>query len=203
MTGGSSKKVSQVTKEDLDSAKIALSKRAKQECESLILEKLKGEKTASGYLFSEDAIQTDVLEASSSANPGMEADTFTYNAKAKCQTIIFKKTDMGSFTKQFVLSNNTQGDNISEKSTTVKIMPENVNLNAGKIILSLDISTKIYTGLDLSRLKEGLMGKTAMESQALLENAPEVSRVEVKLWPFWVRKIPDDPDKINISLSVD
>ena len=203
MTGGSSEKVSQVTKEDLDNAKIALSKKAKQECEASFLEKLKGEKTVAGYLFSEDAIQTDVTETFTLATPGMEADTFSYQAKAKSQTIIFKKSDMGSFTKEFVLSQSPQGNNISEKSTTVKIMPENVNFNLGKIILSLDISTKVYTDLDLSKLKEGLKGKTAMESKVLLENAPEVSRVEVKLWPFWVRKIPDDLEKIKIDLSVD
>jgi len=203
MTGGSSEKVSQVTKEDLDNAKIALSKRAKQESEASFLEKLRGEKTAAGYLFSEDAIQTDVIEASSSATSGMEADTFSYMAKAKSQTIIFKKSNMESFTKEFVLSQNPQGNSISKKSTTVKIMPENVNLNSGKLILSLDISTKVYTDFDLPKLKEGLKGKSATESQTLLENTPEVSRAEVKLWPFWVTKIPDDLEKIEISLNVD
>ncbi|MCX6760913.1 MAG: alanine--tRNA ligase [Candidatus Nealsonbacteria bacterium] len=203
MAGGSSQEVSQVTKEDLDNAKIALSKRVKQECESSFLEKLKGEKTAAGYLFSEDAIQTEVIETFSLATPGMEADTFSYQAKAKSQTIIFKKLDMGNFTKEFVLSQTSQGNTISEKSTVVKIIPENVNLNSGKIILSLDISTKAYWDLDLSKLKEGLKGKTAMESNVLLESTPEISRVEVKLWPFWVRRIPEDLEKINISLSVD
>jgi len=203
MAGGSSEKISQVTKEDLDNAKINLTKRAKQECESSFLEKLKGEKAAAGYLFSEDAIQTDVIETFSLATPGMEADVFSFQAKAKSQTIIFKEADMERFVKEFVLSQSSQGNSISKKSTTVKIMPENVNLNSGKIILSLDISTKTYTDFDLSKLKESLEGKTAAESQALLENAPEVSRVEVKLWPFWVRKIPDDSEKIKIDLSVD
>ncbi|TFG35364.1 MAG: hypothetical protein E4H47_01620 [Parcubacteria group bacterium] len=207
MTGGSSEKVSQVTKEDLDNAKIALSKRAKQECESLSIEELKMKETdedpAKRYLFSEDAIQTDVIETFSLATPGMEADTFSYTAKAKSQTIIFKESYMTSFTEEFVLSQFPQGNNISKKSTTVKIMPENVNLNLGKLILSLDISTKVYTDFDLSRAKEELKGKSAMESKVLLENAPEVSRVEVKLWPFWVRKIPDDLEKIKIDLSVD
>ena len=203
MTGGSNETVSQVTKEDLDNAKIALTKKAKQECEATFLEKLRGEKAAQGYLFSEDAIQTEVIETFTLATAGMDADTFSYTATAKSRTIIFKKSDMGSFAKEVVLSQEPEGSNISEKGTTVKIMPENVNLNAGKLILNLDISSKVYAEFDLLKLKEGLKGKTAIGTKTLLENAPEVSRVEVKLWPFWVRTIPDDPEKININLNVD
>lgn len=203
MTGGSSDKVAQVTKEDLDNAKITLSKRAKQEGEASFLEKLRGEKTTAGYLFSEDAVQTDIIETFSLATIGMEAETFSYQAKAKSQTILFKESDMEIFTKEFILSQTSLGDSISKKHTTVKMLPENVNLNSGKIILSIDISTKVYFDFELSKLKEGLRGKTALESKTLLENTPEISKVEVKLWPFWVRKIPDDLEKIKIDLSVD
>lgn len=203
MAGGSSDKVSQVTKEDLDNAKINMSKKAKEESAASFVEKLKGEKSAAGYLFSEDAIQTDVTETFTLATLGMEAETFSYQAKAKSQTIIFKKSDMGSFVKEYVLSQSASGDSISEKSTTVKITPENVNLSSGKIMVSLDISTKIYTDQDLAKVKEGLKGKTAAETKAILENTAEISRVDVKLWPFWVTKIPEDLERINIGLSVD
>lgn len=201
MTGGTSQKVSQVTKEDLENAKIALSKRAKQESEDSLIEELKAQSET--YLFSEDAIQTDIIETFSLATAGTQAETFSYQVKAKSQTIIFKKEDMGNFTKEFVLSQSVEGNKVSEKNTTVKITPETVNLSSGKIILSLDISAKTYSDFDSSKLKEGLKGKTATESKVLLEDSLEASKVEVNLWPFWVRKVPDDIEKIEINLNVD
>jgi hypothetical protein len=203
MTGGSSEKVSQVTKEDLDNAKITLSKKTKEDCESSFMEDLNGEKASAGFIFLEKAVKTDVVDTFSLAVVGTQGDNFSYQVKAKSQTIIFKKADLVNFTKQFVLSQSSEGKTVLDKSIAVKITPETVNLDSGKLILSLEISSKTYSDINSSNLKEGLKGKTAMESRVSLENFPNIAKVEVKLWPFWVRKIPDDLEKIQINLNVD
>jgi len=203
MTGGLSQKVSQVTKEDLDNAKNVLSKKAKQDCESAFIQDINGEKAAAGFLSIENAIQTEVVDTFSLAAPGTQGDNFSYQIKAKSQTIIFKKADLENFIKEFVASQAPEEKKVLEKSITIKITPETVNLSSGKVILSLDISAKTYSDFDSSNFKEGLKGKTAMESMVLLETLPEVSKAEVKLWPFWVRVIPEDLEKIQININVD
>jgi len=203
MTGGLSQKVAQVTKEDLDNAKNTLSKKAKEECESEFMQALNGEKAAAGFLSIEDTIQTEVIDTFSLATPGTQGDNFSYQVKVSSQTLIFKKADLENFIKEFILSQASEGKKVLEKSITIKITPETVNLSSGKIVLFLDASAKIYSDFNSSNFKEGLKGKTAMESKALLDNLPELSRSEVKLWPFWVREIPEDSGKIQINLNVD
>ena len=203
MAGGLSQKVSQVTKEDLDNAKITLSKKAKQDCESSFLETLNGEKSAAGYIFIDKAIQTDVIETFSLAAAGTEGNDFGYQVKAKSRTIIFKKQDLGNFVKQFVLSQMSEGKSLSEKETTIRPTLETANLDSGKLILSLDISAKVYSDPNVSNLKESLKGKTAAESQIFLQNFPEIDKSEVKFWPFWVGRIPEDLDKIQLNLNID
>jgi hypothetical protein len=203
MTGAVSQKASQVTKEDLDNAKNILSKKAKEDCESSFIQEISGEKAAAGFLFLQDAIQTNISDTFSLAAPGTVAENFSYQVKAKSQTMIFKKEDINNFTKEFVNSQLLEGQKVIEKSITTNITPETVNLSSGKIILSLNISAKTYSDFNPAGFKEGLKGKTAVESKVILENFSEVSRAEVKLWPFWVRKIPEDLEKIQININVD
>lgn len=203
MTGGLSQKVSQVTKEDLDNAKITLSKKAKQDCESSFLEELNGEKATAGFLFADKAIQSDVVETFSLAAAGTEGSSFGYQVKAKSKTIIMKKEYIGDFVKQFIVSQASEGKVALEKSITIKPDMETINFDSGKLILSLDISAKIYSDPNVSNLKESLRGKTAAESKIFLENFPEIDKNEVKLWPFWVSRIPEDLDKIELNINVD
>ena len=203
MEGGSLEQTSRVTEEDLIKAKNNVTERAKTESRDLLEEELKGGKLSLEYIFLEEGIQTEVVEALSMAVAGEEKKEFIYQARAGAKNIIFKKEDFEKFAKDFILSQLPADKDFYEESLTVKKNIENINLASGKIILSLEISGKIYKALDIEDLKQALREKTLMESKIFLESQPQVARVKVELWPFWIKKVPDDFDKINFQLRVD
>ena len=65
------------------------------------------------------------------------------------------------------------------------------------------MEAKIYSDIDQTNLKKGLSGKSLAEAELFLENQPQITRVLVKLWPFWVKKAPEDIERIEIRLRVD
>jgi hypothetical protein len=203
MTGGFIEEVPQITKEDLETAKNILTKKAREESEKAFKNELRGEEISSEFNFLERAIETEIVETFSLAKAGEEAEDFNFQVKTKSKTLLFKKTELENFAKEFINSQITEGKKLYEKSLKIDFKPETIDLNSGKIILSLEISAKIYSDIDIPNLKNALKGKSLPETKILFENQPEITKVEIEFWPFWVRKVPKDLDKINFNLRVD
>jgi hypothetical protein len=203
MTGGFIEEVPQITKEDLETAKNILTKRAKEESESALKNELREEKISSEFNFLERAIETEIIETFSLAKAGETAEDFNFQVKAKSETLLFKKTDLENFAKELILSEIPEGKKLYQESLKIDFSPETINLNSGKIILSLEISAKIYQDIDIPNLKNGLRKRSLPEAKLFLENQPGITQVKIEFWPFWVKKVPDNLDKIEFNLRVD
>ena len=209
MTGGFSEEVSKVTKEDLENAENSLTKKVKEECEASLKTELSTEKISSEFDYLEKAVQTEIVEKFSLSKAGDEAENFNFQVKAKSKTLIFKKEDLKNFTEEFLLSQISKDQElpgipkIYEKSLKIDFTPETINLNADKIILSLDASATIYSDIDISDLKNNLKKKSLLETKVLLESQPEIAKAIVEFWPFWVKSVPENPDKIKFNLNID
>lgn len=202
MTGGFLEGGSLVTKDDLEEAKNYVTAAAKEEAESALLEDL-GSEAKSSFIFIDSVVQTEVTETFSSAQESQEINTFDYRARAVSKTLIFRKADLESFAKEYILSKFTEGREVWTESLTISYSPETINLASGKMVLSLNVSAKVYQSLDSGRLKEVVSGKSLTGSKIFLENQAGVTRAEVEFWPFWVKRAPGDLDKIGITLKID
>lgn len=209
MTGGFSEEVSKVTKEDLENAENSLIKKVKEECEAFLKTELSAEKISSEFNYLEKAVQTEIVEKISLSKAGDEAGNFDFQVKAKSKTLIFKKEDLKNFAEEFLLSQISKDQElpgtpkIYEKSLKIDFTPETINLNADKIILSLDASATIYSDIDISDLKNNLKKKSLLETKVFLESQPEIAKAIVEFWPFWVKSVPENPDKIKFNLNID
>jgi hypothetical protein len=198
MTGGQREEVPQVTQEDLDGAKKALSERALKESEASLKEKISSE-----FILLEGATDSEILETFSLARPKDELEKFKFQVKAHSIALVFKKEDLENFARDFILSQISETEKFSEKSLKLDYHPEVIDLKTGKITLSLKLDTKIYSDIGETNLKKGLAGKSLAETKLFLENQPQIAKVEVKFWPIWIKNVPKDVEKIEIQLRVD
>jgi hypothetical protein len=37
----------------------------------------------------------------------------------------------------------------------------------------------------------------------LLKEQPQITKFQFKFWPFWLKKIPSDPNKVKINILLD
>ncbi len=192
MTGGGDS--FQVTKEDLEKAENVLTDRAKTESKEVLKNKIPAE-----FFFLEDAVETKILDKSSSAKAGTEVEKFNFQVKVKSTTISFKKADAANFAKEFIRAQIPQDELLYQESLKIDYTPEVVNLELGKLSLSLNFSAKIYPAIDESALKKGLTGKSLSETKIFLENQPKILRSETRLSPFWVKSLPQNMERIKVK----
>lgn len=198
MKGGVLKEIAKVVQEDLDKAKAELSKKAEEESKTALKSKIPAD-----FDFLGEASKTEVLESFSLAKPGAELEKFNYQVKAKSQALVFKTEDLKKFANEFILSEIASGKKLNQESLKINYIAASVDFKAGKMNLPLDLGIKAFSPPDEVSLKKALERKSLSEAKVFLENQPEITKVEIKPFPFWLKKIPDEGGKINIKLSLD
>ena len=199
MTGGFKGQVSQIKQEDLDAAKKSLLEKIKKETRDSLMKESSKE-----YIFLDEGMSQAVLEASSSVPAGTEAESFNFNLRINSKAIGFEKSNLDDFVKELVKSKIQNTDKKGEEqSLKIDYSVKEADIPAGKIILNLKISAKVYSDINQETLKKALFGKSVKESQLLLESQPAITRTKLNVFPFWLKIIPENEDKIKIKLNID
>jgi hypothetical protein len=192
MKGGGEFRV--VTKEDLERAEKELTNLASQKAKEVLEKKIGNE-----FSFSEDTVEILVLEKNSSAKEGDEKEKFDFQIKAKIKTIIFSKNDLSSFAKDYLSSKIPPEKEFYQPSLKIDLKGEVKNFELGKASFQIKISGKAYSKIDPLSIKKAIAGKNLEETKFFLLNQREISKSKIEIYPFWIKKIPDDIKRIEIS----
>jgi len=194
MTGGGDS--SEVTKQDLELAEEVLVGKTKSASEGELKNKV-----PETQVFLDDILETEVLEKFSLTKAGDEAEAFSFKVKTKSKTLLFNKEDIEEYVRQIVSSQDTSSKTLYKESLKIDYTVQSIDFDAGKAVIDLKISVEVYSDINLDLLKKELIGKSLAGTKVFLENQPEITKVEVRLWPFWVKNVPKNVEKININYS--
>lgn len=197
MTGGIKREVSVVTEEDLSEAKEKLTERVTKECNLALQEEIPPE-----FIAPESTQKIEIVKTSSSALAGEKVENFIFKVKAQKKAIAFKREDIQNFVKQYISFQVPAGQKLFSESLKINYFAKAVDYEAGKVTLSLSIKAIVYSDVNIEAFKEVLKGKTLNETRMFLESQPEIKKSLVSLWPFWVKKVPQDGNKIYIHLKI-
>ncbi len=209
MSGGFKGEAPQVTKADLDQAKNSLSEALFTEGRASLRNQV-----PSDFILIDDVYQEKIIEISSGAEALEAVSNFNFKIKGTLRAMAFKQSDLEKFSKEFIFANMPEEETFSSESfwKERKIQEESLKLNyriysldweKDKMSLELDFSVKVYRDIDVPTLKRAIFSKSLKEVEISLASQPEVKRVDVKFWPFWVSKAPQNSDKIKIKLNID
>jgi len=198
MEGGFKGDVAIVEKDDIESAKnVLVAQLFDKARESL------GIKAADEYIILDGSSKEEVLSTSSSVEAGKEAPSFIFQAAVKSQALVFKKSDLENFAREFIKSKIKDGQKIKEDSLKLDYSSESINLNIGKITLKLKFSAKVYYDVKLASLEKLINNKTIAEADNILKNQTQIRQVKISSWPPWIKNIPDNDKKIKLQLTID
>lgn len=198
MTGGSASQAAQATEQDLEKAQ----KELEQQLINLIKEELKNQ-AGPNFLIADEAIKYEILENSCSQKAGSEAEKFTCFLKIKAETLSFPELTLKDFAQEFIVQEMAEPKVIKTNSLEIEPIVQEIDLKAKKISLGIKISADVYNEIEVDSLKQGLREKSLQESKILLENYPVIEKSKIKLFPFWIKTIPEDLDRIEIRLKID
>lgn len=199
MSNGFIGEASQISQEDIEKAEIALTEELKKQSREFFKTTVPKD-----FVLLDETISQEIIEASSSLEAGTEAESFVFQVKIKSEGIGFKRSDLENFAKSRINLNMSEGTILQEESLEINysFLEEKID-EEGKIVLSLEIKAKVYSDIDLDKLKKALLGKSIKEARIFLENLPGVIKVELKSWPFLKSKIPEDMQEIEVRLMLD
>ncbi len=194
MSGGFRGTVAQVVSRDLENGERSVENEL-----SLILKKKLEEKFGSEFSLLGDAVDYKVGEKSFSAEEGDKTDNFSVLLKMSATGLAFGKPDLEA------LAFDLAGKEISEeeiiKAGSLEIVPtvKKIEWDGKELYLKLKVSATSVRSVDSKELVRALGGKSLKESEILLSSYSAIEKAKIKIFPFWVKRIPQDPRRIELE----
>jgi len=204
MTGGFIGETPQILEEDLSGAREDLIQRLKNETKDSLRSRFGDE-----YVLIDDACFYDELDYFSSAGAGDDGETFSVREEIEIGAVLFKEKDLEDFAEKFIKARIFEEEKIKENSLKIEYALKSADPrfggeeNAGQLVLTLKFSAKIYSDILNIIPERFLWGKSLDETKIFLGSRQEIEKVNIKSWPFWMKKIPYNTDKIKIDLNLD
>jgi hypothetical protein len=198
MTGGYTGKIKKVTDIDIQEAEDALTKKLTSEAVAELENQI-----SSDYILLENAISSEITNSGTQTKSGTVTDNFVYEATIKVSALAFKKSDIDEFAKKYIISQMLEGKTFLDSSLKVNYSATAVDISDGKATLDLDFSSGVYQNIDKNSLALSLTGKNLSQIKDTVSSrfGDQLSKVEVKLWPFWVTKSPKSQKAVNVILK--
>ncbi len=197
MKGGEIKETKYVTQADVEEAE----KKLREDLVESVKNALKKE-ISEEFVMLEEVVSKDIRELAALVEVSDKVDQFTAQGTIKGEALVFNKNLLREFAKEYLSSRTTE--EIFEESLRVEYFLEEINLEEGKIVLNLEFSAKTYSKPAEKQLFELVEGKRAEEvKNTIFLSYPEIRRVEVDFWPFWVNRLTGNKDKVNIELIIE
>ncbi len=191
MKGGIVGKAKVVTETDFNTAKQALSDQVRKELEESLKTQLSGLKS-----IYPSAIQ--LKEPESTARIDEAADEFMMAVSGSIKTVGFKEEDLKGLIKQFV-----------DKTKNLTVIPDKLTISysditfdpiTGVLSFTVDVKTTGYAKVDSDKIITDLAGKNEEEIKNYLKGLAGIDTAKVVLSPFWVKKMPQDKERIKIQI---
>ncbi|MDZ4244160.1 MAG: hypothetical protein U1C57_03590, partial [Candidatus Doudnabacteria bacterium] len=196
LTGGVTREIKVVTENDILSSFDILN----QELINETRNELNGSKPNSKLL--DKAASSEIIEKYSSASPSQEASEFESAIKVRLKALAYDESEVLRIIRERI-SKLLPKNKILSSDAQFRLNSQfkSIDLASGSGILTNHFEGKASYQLDKEELLEKIKGKSPDEIREILLSRPEIESVEIKLSPFWVKKMPRFGKRITLELT--
>ncbi|MDP2947753.1 MAG: hypothetical protein Q8N88_06585, partial [Nanoarchaeota archaeon] len=145
----------------------------------------------------------DIIESSSSLKANQPGEKFTITMKIKAAGVAFKEQD-ASYLVERGANNATPKDKILLPSTVkIDYRVSKLDLKQKTLALNCDVTADSVSSFDDRQIKTDLAGKTEEGVKSYLSSLPNIEIAKIIFWPFWVKKVPQNINKIKVLIKID
>ena len=194
--GGISRDIEVVTQKDLEEAQKVIAESLVSSARAEINNNL-----PAGFTLSEGALINEVSEVKYSKKVDEEADTFETVVRIQMKALIFAQEEARDAALRAVsslLGTDRYILNLSEEGVSYKL--ESVDLNGKKALMTVHIEKEVFWKIDEGKIREKIANLNEEGALKYLQSLAEVRQADIRLWPFWVRKVPALEKKIEVQI---
>ncbi len=195
MSGGFKGEIKFVTKDDIKDALKNLEQQLasfKAELTSKIPQNLELVEGASEFK----------IETISSPQAGDEKEKFEMNVKGMISALVFNEEDVKKLIEENVASKIVTDKKSLPKTQKIVYSVKSINFGEGKAEISLRAEEGITWKIDAEELKRNLASKSGAEGKEYLGSLLSIDKGTITFWPFWMRKFPSNPEKIEVEIAL-
>jgi len=196
MTGGARGEKKIVTKEDIEKARKTVVDNLTGAAEVDLAASV-GE----NYKLLDEAKRATILNFSTSAIAGTVSDKFTASAEFKLEAILFKVEDTNKIIEYLLQKMGNKEIEINWGNQVLEfndVKPDFVSKSIQMVLVG-NIETREKVDADL--LKDEIAGKSIDELKSVLYKNPSIEESKIVLTPSWLRNVPSDKSRINITIE--
>lgn len=188
MSKGSAGSVKVVSAADIENAKKVLNDELKVDATQALKEQIPG-----NLKLFDGALKPGDPEISFSQVVGVPAEKFTATVKFQIIALVFDP----KYVNDLIAKNNlSSGDKNNIIYNNWK-----VDFDKGQISMEINVLQNNTGKIDISDLKKKLIGKDEIEIRKVLSQLNEVQSAKITFWPFWVKVMPKQVNKIEIIIE--
>ena len=196
LTGGVTREIKVVTEQDVVSSFDILNEELINETRNKLVE------SKPNFKLLDQATSSEIIEKYSSATPGQEVSEFESAIKVRLKALAYDETDVLKIIRERVSKLLPKNKIlVSDADFRLNSQFKSIDLVSGSGILVNHFESKVIYQLDRAELLEKIKGKSPDEIRELLLSRPEIVSVDIKLYPFWVKKMPKFSRRISLQLS--
>ncbi len=195
---GGEQEVTFVTQADLDSAYNDLT----QTLSTQVLDDIKKGMPSAGEIFGKVIIK-EISEKRSDLKVGAVGDKFTINLKMKVVGVAFYRRDLESLAKgELSAKVPATKDLTSVNYNDMTFLVEKYNVGTGEANIMVHLTGEMALKPDsLIFDKDKFIGLSKEKIIQYLSIYSEIERITIKFSPFWVKKVPQIKNNINIIVK--
>lgn len=197
MTGGAKGKMKVATADDIkgatDIVTLELKEAALKDFQAKISADLK---------MLEGSRVTEVVESSSNLKANQPGEKFIVTVKVKVSGLAFKEQDALYLIEKNVSDKIPQNRILLFSTIKIDYSVSKLNLAQGKVDLSCKVEAESIVSIDEQKIKNDLAGKSEEDVRKYLSSLPEIETAKVIFWPFWVKTVPENKDKIKVITKI-
>ncbi|OGZ57287.1 MAG: hypothetical protein A3F94_03355 [Candidatus Spechtbacteria bacterium RIFCSPLOWO2_12_FULL_38_22] len=197
MEGGFKGKTTVVTQEDIDKAKEKVNEEFLNSVEQTLRDKV-----PDNLLVVAETFEVEFETVELNAEPQDPKEEFSMRVVAVARTFLVKESDVLDAIEHFFVNSTEYSKDyeLSDKRRIVYNVKE-LDYSKGYSSVVLEVDSIFNRSFPTELLYEEIRGKNEVEVRRILSAKEELERAQVRLWPFWVRTIPQELNKIEINLQ--
>lgn len=195
-TGGKGEQVHVVKEEDIERAKAAAGE--------AVISQVKGEVTAElprGWVILEESWTAELADFAVEGEVGAKQPELPYSGRATVRMLGYEEAKLTERLKTALESRLDHDYVLFPGPISFTKTVKSVHWEASEGTMVARVTHTTIPDFSLDTLKQKIARRGEQEAREYLIGLPGVSRVDITLWPFWVRSIPRIEKRINLTLQ--
>ncbi|MEK7634398.1 MAG: hypothetical protein AAB396_00730 [Patescibacteria group bacterium] len=201
MVGGFVGEEAYPTDEDIKSAKLKIAKSLEEILLTIILSQIPKD-----FKIIEEAKQFSIVKD----DVGKKVDAngnFSAFLEGELSIIAFKEKDLfeliDNLANQFfgILKGEGEKLKFEAKERKLDYGAARADFTSGRLSFAFDYEGVYWQPIDVENFKKSIFSNRENELKTIIFSIPGIEKATVSFWPFWVKSVPDNVNKIKVAVE--